>query len=89
MERQLILDLFNGAMAVMVFSFLWVGLLIGRKSVNWENNHEGVAYIFMCLLVAVATAASCLFGAGTSDGVLPIKDCLTLADELGTRDLTA
>jgi hypothetical protein len=37
--------------------------------------------------LAVATAASCLFGPGTSDGILPIKDCLTLADELGMRDL--
>jgi hypothetical protein len=57
MERQLILDLFNGAMAVLVFAFLWVGILIARKHVNWENNYESVAYIFMCLLVALATVA--------------------------------
>lgn len=60
MERKLILDLITGAMAIMVFAFLWVGILIGRKSVNWENNHEGVAYIFMCLLLAVATTACVL-----------------------------
>ncbi|CAB4202396.1 hypothetical protein UFOVP1370_10 [uncultured Caudovirales phage] len=60
MERKLILDLLTGAMAIMVFAFLWVGILIGRKSVNWENNHEGVAYIFMCLLLAVATTACVL-----------------------------
>ena len=62
MERKLILDLLTGAMAVMVFAFLWVGLLIGRKSVNWDNNQEGVAYIFMCLLMAFATA-TCLVSA--------------------------
>ena len=50
--------------------------------------HEDLP-IEKALRYGVATAASCLFGAGTSDGVLPIKDCLTLADELGTRDLTA
>ena len=57
MERKLILDLITGALAVMVFAFLWVGLLIGRKAVDWDNNYEGVAYIFMCLMVAVATTA--------------------------------
>ena len=56
-ERKLILDLLTGALAIMVFAFLWVGLLIGRKSVNWDNNYEGVAYIFMCLLMTVATVA--------------------------------
>jgi hypothetical protein len=50
--------------------------------------HEDLP-INTALRYGVATAASCLFGAGTSDGVLPIKDCLTLADELGTRDLKA
>jgi sugar/nucleoside kinase (ribokinase family) len=50
--------------------------------------HEDLP-IETALRYGVATAASCLFGAGTSDGVLPIKDCLALADELGTRDLTA
>ena len=49
--------------------------------------HENLA-IDTALLYGVATAASCLFGAGTSDGILPIKDCLRLADKLGTRDLT-
>ena len=39
------------------------------------------------LRYGVATAASCLFGPGTSDGILPINDCLVLTDELGTRDL--
>ena len=56
-ERKLILDLLTGALTIMVFAFLWVGLLIGRKSVNWDNNYEGVAYIFMCLLLGVATTA--------------------------------
>ena len=56
-ERKLILDLITGALAIMVFAFLWVGLLIGRKSVNWENNYEGVAYIFMCLLLTLVTTA--------------------------------
>lgn len=56
-ERKLILDLITGALAVMVFGFLWVGLLIVRKSVNWENNYEGVGYIFMCLLLTLATTA--------------------------------
>jgi sugar/nucleoside kinase (ribokinase family) len=50
--------------------------------------HEDLP-IDTALRYGVATAASCLFGAGTSDGILPIKDCLTLADEFGTRDLTA
>ena len=57
MERKLILDLLTGAMAIMVFAFLWVGILIGRKSVNWDNNYEGVGYIFMILLLGVATTA--------------------------------
>jgi hypothetical protein len=57
MERKLILDLLTGALGIMVFAFLWVGILIGRKSVNWDNNYEGVAYIFMCLLMALATTA--------------------------------
>ena len=57
MERKLILDLLTGALAIMVFAFLWVGILVSRKQVNWENNYEGVAYIFMCLLLAVATTA--------------------------------
>jgi sugar/nucleoside kinase (ribokinase family) len=48
--------------------------------------HEDLP-IHAALRYGVATAASCLFGAGTSDGVLPIKDCLALADEFGTRDL--
>jgi sugar/nucleoside kinase (ribokinase family) len=48
--------------------------------------HEDLP-IDTALRYGVATAASCLFGAGTSDGILPIKDCLALADELGTRDL--
>jgi sugar/nucleoside kinase (ribokinase family) len=50
--------------------------------------HEDLP-IDTALRYGVATAASCLFGPGTSDGILPIKDCLALADELGTRDLTA
>ena len=50
--------------------------------------HEDLP-IETALRYGVATAASCLFGPGTSDGILPIKDCLALADELGTRDLTA
>jgi ABC-type uncharacterized transport system permease subunit len=57
MERKLILDLLTGAMAIMVFALLWVGILIGRKSVNWDNNYEGVGYIFMILLLGVATTA--------------------------------
>ena len=56
-ERKLILDLLTGALTIMVFAFLWVGLLIGRKSVNWDNNYEGVGYIFMILLLGVATTA--------------------------------
>jgi sugar/nucleoside kinase (ribokinase family) len=48
--------------------------------------HEDLP-IETALRYGVSTAASCLFGAGTSDGVLPIKDCLALVDELGTRDL--
>ena len=50
--------------------------------------HEDLP-IETALRYGVATAASCLFGPGTSDGILPIKDCLALAEELGTRDLTA
>ena len=57
MERKLILDLLTGALAIMVFGFLWVGILVSRKHVNWENNYEGVGYIFMCLLLALATTA--------------------------------
>jgi ABC-type uncharacterized transport system permease subunit len=57
MERKLILDLITGALVVMVLAFVWVALLIGRKAVDWDNNHEGVAYVFMCLIVAVATTA--------------------------------
>lgn len=57
MERKLILDLLTGALGIMVFAFLWVGILIGRKSVNWDNNYEGVAFLFMCLLLGVATTA--------------------------------
>jgi len=49
--------------------------------------HEDLP-IDTALRYGVATAASCLFGSGTSDGILPIKDCLALADKLGTRDLT-
>ena len=48
--------------------------------------HEDLP-IHAALRYGVATAASCLFGAGTSDGILQIKDCLDLADEFGTRDL--
>lgn len=55
MERTLILDLFTGLLAVMVFVFIWVGLFIGRKAVDWDNNYEGIAFIFVCLLMAVAT----------------------------------
>lgn len=57
MERKLILDLLTGALGIMVFAFLWVGILIGRKSVDWDNNYEGVAFLFMCLLLGVATTA--------------------------------
>ncbi len=39
-------------------------------------------------LTGFATATSKLFGSGTSDGILPIKECLALADEFGTRDLS-
>lgn len=56
MERQLILDLFTGVLAVMVLAFIWVGLFVGRKSVDRDNSHEGVAYVFICLLTAVLTA---------------------------------
>lgn len=56
MERQLILDLFTGVLAFMVLAFLWVGLFLGRKSVDWDNNHEAVGYIFICLVTAVLTA---------------------------------
>lgn len=55
MERKLILDLFTGVLAVLVFGFLWFGIISGRKWVDWKNSHEGVAYVFMCLLLAVAT----------------------------------
>jgi sugar/nucleoside kinase (ribokinase family) len=48
--------------------------------------HEDLP-IETALRYGVATAASCLFGARTSDSILPIKDCLALADELGTRQL--
>jgi sugar/nucleoside kinase (ribokinase family) len=48
--------------------------------------HEDLP-IETALRYGVASAASCLFGAGTSNGILPIKDCLALADELGARDL--
>jgi hypothetical protein len=60
MERKLILDLITGALAVMVFAFLWVGILVSRKHVNWDNNYEGVGYLFMCLMMAVATTACVL-----------------------------
>lgn len=39
------------------------------------------------LRLGVSTAASCLFGAGTSDGVLTVAQCLELEAELGTRVL--
>jgi sugar/nucleoside kinase (ribokinase family) len=48
--------------------------------------HEDLP-IETALRYGVATAASCLFGPGTSNGILPIKECLALADELGMRDL--
>lgn len=57
MERTLIIDLLTSLLAVMVFTFVWIGLFIGRKSVDWDNNYEGVAFIFMCLLMTVATVA--------------------------------
>lgn len=47
--------------------------------------HEALT-IDMALLYGVATAASCLFGLGASEGILPIKDCLALVEELGTRE---
>jgi sugar/nucleoside kinase (ribokinase family) len=37
-----------------------------------------------CLLWGVASAASCLFGHGASDGILPLDDCRKLAEEYGT-----
>jgi sugar/nucleoside kinase (ribokinase family) len=48
--------------------------------------HENLP-IATALRYGVATAASCLFGAGTSDGILPIKECLALADEFEALDL--
>lgn len=57
MERTLIIDLMTALLAVMVFTFVWIGLFIGRKSVDWDNNYESVAFIFMCLLMTVATVA--------------------------------
>ena len=57
MERTLIIDLLTSLLAVMVFTFVWIGLFIGRKSVDWDNNYESVAFIFMCLLMTVATVA--------------------------------
>jgi len=35
--------------------------------------------------VAVSAAASCLFGAGTSDGIQPLAECLALKEKFGTR----
>jgi ABC-type uncharacterized transport system permease subunit len=57
MERKLILDLLTGFLGFMVFAFIWVGLFVGRKHVNWDNAYEGVAFIFMSILVFVATVA--------------------------------
>lgn len=55
MERKLILDLITGVLATLTFGFLWVGIFIGRKSVDWDNTVEAVAYFFVCLLLGVAT----------------------------------
>ena len=38
MERKLILDLLTGALGIMVFAFLWVGILIGRVQVHEDEN---------------------------------------------------
>jgi len=62
MERKLILDLITGGMAVLVFAFLWVGIFIVRKNVNWDSTVESVGYIFMCLIITFATVA-CLVNA--------------------------
>jgi len=57
MERQLILDLFTGVLAVLVFSFLIVGLFLSRKCVDWDNNSETLAYLGMCAIVGVCLIA--------------------------------
>ncbi|HEX8371395.1 MAG TPA: carbohydrate kinase family protein [Chthoniobacterales bacterium] len=48
--------------------------------------HEELT-IETALRYGVSSAASCLFGAGTSNGVLPIADCLALGTEFGTRQI--
>ncbi|CAN5623526.1 carbohydrate kinase family protein [soil metagenome] len=48
--------------------------------------HEG-APIQTCLQYGVTTAASCLYGAGTSDSILPLPECLALGQQLGFRPL--
>ncbi len=60
MERQLILDLITGVLAVLVFSFLIVGLFLSRKCVNWEDNHETLAYLAMCSIVGICLIAVCV-----------------------------
>ena len=46
--------------------------------------HEELA-VSQCLRLGVCVAAASLRGAGTSDGVLPVAQCLTLGDRHGFR----
>ncbi len=47
--------------------------------------HHGLA-IDACLRQAVCAAASCLFDATCTNGILPLADCLRLGDEFGFRE---
>ena len=49
--------------------------------------HEGWG-VPDCLRAGVSVAAACLRGAGTSDGVLPLPDCLALGERYGFRPTT-
>jgi len=55
MEKQFILHLFTAGIALLVFAFVWAGILLGRKHVRWDDKYDASAYCFFVLLVSLIT----------------------------------
>jgi len=55
MEKQFILDLFTAGISLLVFAFMWAGIILGRKHVRWDDKYDASAYCFFVTLVSLVT----------------------------------
>lgn len=67
-----------------IVSALGAGDALAAGTLLGLHERESIA---TALRLGVSAAAACLGGAGTSDGVRPLKECLQFAEQLGFRPI--